>query len=235
MIHTYQGTTVEFAVIHKKRSDIGIYVDIYGQIAVHTPKGTSFERITAELERRWDWLQAEIQQKKTQLAAPFSKVYEPGEVFLYRGTKYPILILPNTEQGKDRVRFETDKICIYVKEQDDEAIRAALSRFYYQQCKSLVQARIRFYQPQFKVKPHAVSIVGDERNWGTCDSNRALTFNWKLAMAPVEVIDYVVVHEMCHMVHMNHDRSFWRLVGKLVPDYEKKQRWLALSFWHMNI
>jgi hypothetical protein len=53
-------------------------------------------------------------------------------------------------------------------------------------------------------------------------------------MAPMEVIDYVVVHEMCHMVHMNHDRSFWRLVGKIMPEYERYEHWLAVSGWRME-
>ncbi len=68
---------------------------------------------------------------------------------------------------------------------------------------------------------------------GTCNSKRELTFNWKLAMAPLDVIDYIVIHEMCHMVHMNHDRSFWRLVGKYMPNYDEKQAWLANSHWKM--
>jgi len=57
----------------------------------------------------------------------------------------------------------------------------------------------------------------------------------KLAMAPLEVIDYIVVHEMCHMVHLNHDRSFWRLVGKMLPDYEERESWLAQSSWKMVV
>lgn len=52
-------------------------------------------------------------------------------------------------------------------------------------------------------------------------------------MAPLDVIDYIVIHEMCHMVHMNHDRSFWRLVGKYMPNYDEKQAWLANSHWKM--
>ena len=54
-------------------------------------------------------------------------------------------------------------------------------------------------------------------------------------MAPLNVIDYVVVHEMCHMVHLNHDRSFWRLVGKIIPDYEQRENWLNFSNWKMTV
>lgn len=91
--------------------------------------------------------------------------------------------------------------------------------YYYQQCKALVEKRIQYNQINFKINPRSVHIFDNKCNWGYCDSKRQLTFNWKLAMVLLEVIDYVVVHEMCHMVHMNHKRSFWRLVGKIFPDY----------------
>ena len=114
-------------------------------------------------------------------------------------------------------------------------IKQALKRFYYQQCKALVEKSISIHQVNFKSKPSSVRISDSQTTWGTCDGRRKLTFNWKLAMAPQEVIDYVVVHEMCHMVHLNHDRSFWRLVGKIVPDYKSKENWLALSSWKMTV
>lgn len=163
------------------------------------------------------------------------KVYEPGKEFLYMGKSYPILISTNLEQKKDYVSLVEDKLYVYVKEHNDEAIRQSLKRFYYQRCKALIEARIRNYQPEFKMKPRAIRIVNDPSHWGTCNSKLEITFCWKLAMAPIEVLDYVVVHEMCHMIHMNHDRSFWRLVGKILPDYEQRSDWLARSVWKMTL
>ncbi len=164
-----------------------------------------------------------------------AKVYEHGEEFLYMGKSHAILISTNLDQKKDYVSFVEDKLYVYVKEQKDEAVRQALKRFYYQRCKALIEARIRIYQSEFKMKPRAIRIVNDHCHWGTCNSKLELTFSWKLAMAPIEVLDYVVVHEMCHMVHMNHDRSFWRLVGKILPDYEQRSDWLARSVWKMTV
>jgi hypothetical protein len=99
----------------------------------------------------------------------------------------------------------------------------------------LVEDRIRHYQGQFKVRPRGIQINDNPAVWGTCNGQRQLTFNWKLAMAPAEVIDYIVVHELCHMTHLNHDRSFWRLVGKLLPDYKARQDWLQQSGWRMEL
>jgi len=98
-----------------------------------------------------------------------------------------------------------------------------------------VEKSIRNHQRHFKVKPRSIRITDSKATWGTCDSQLQLTFNWRLAMAPIEVIDYVVVHEMCHMVHLNHDRSFWRLVGKMSPNFKEQENWLASSSWKMTV
>lgn len=158
-----------------------------------------------------------------------------GQSFLYLGNEYPIQISQEIDIKQDYVVFDGDKLNIYVKQLEDEKIKQALKRFYYQQCKTLIERSIRSYQSNFKIKPRSIRITDNNKNWGTCDSRQQLTFNWKLAMAPLKVIDYVVVHEMCHMVHLNHDRSFWRLVGKLVPDYEQMENWLAFSSWKMTV
>jgi predicted metal-dependent hydrolase len=235
MIHTFLEDTINFNIIYKRRKSVGIYVDYYGQIEVHAPKGTPVETIFPVLESHWEQIIQKSKEMKEQTSLPKDKVYDHGEVFLYGGLSYPIIISQNMESDQDFVVLEKDKLHIFVKQHNDESVKQALKRFYYKRCKALVEERIRIYQSEFKVKPRSICITDNNSNWGTCSSKRELTFNWKLAMAPVEVIDYVVVHELCHMVHMNHDRSFWRLVGKILPDYEKKSNWLALSRWKMLV
>jgi len=235
MIHTYLGEEINFDIKYKKRASISIYIDLYGNVEIQAPKGTSNENIHQLLEANWDRIQQKLKEMKERIQGPQEKVYEYGETFLYLGNTFPIQISEDVNIVQDHVRFENEKLHIYVKQLEDEKIKQALKRFYYQQCKALVEKSIQSYQRNFKVKPSSIRISDSNRNWGTCDSNRQLTFNWKLAMAPQKVIDYVVVHEMCHMVHMNHDRSFWRLVGKIIPDYKEKEKWLALSSWKMTV
>ena len=235
MIHKFLGETISFELIYKKRTTIGIYIDLYGNVEVQAPKGTSEESVLQLLEGKWDLIQQRTKEMKDRTVGHMEKVYDHGESFLYLGNTYPILISQDTDIKKDHVVLEENKLHVYVKQQEDERIKQALKRFYYRQCKALVEKRVQFYQSNFRVKPRSIRISDSKSNWGTCDSMRQLTFNWKLAMAPLKVIDYVVVHEMCHMVHMNHDRSFWRLVGKIIPDYEQRENWLALSNWKMVV
>ncbi|MBO9131048.1 SprT family zinc-dependent metalloprotease [Bacillus sp. 165] len=235
MIHTYLGETIDFYINYKKQRNMGIYIDIHGNIEVQAPKGTSVESVRQLLEEKWDWIQQNSKEMKERKRGPKEKAYDHGESFLYLGNEYPIQIVQDMNVKQDHVVFEGDKLHIYVKQLDEEKIKQALKRFYYQQCKALVEKSIQSYQSYFKTKPRSIRISDSNRNWGTCDSKMQLTFNWKLAMAPMKVIEYVVVHEMCHMVHMNHDRSFWRLVGKIMPDYKEAENWLALSNWKMTV
>ncbi|WP_223594548.1 M48 family metallopeptidase [Neobacillus bataviensis] len=235
MIHTYAGKTIRFEIKYKNRTSIGIMIDSYGNVEVQAPKGTPDERVLQLLEDNWDLIQQKLKEMKDRLQGPQQKIYEPGESFLYLGNTYPIQIFQEKNINEDYVVFEGEELHIYVKQLEDEKIKHALRRFYYQQCKALVEKSIFFYQSHFKTKPRSIRITDSKTTWGTCDSRQQLTFNWRLAMAPQKVIDYVVVHEMCHMVHLNHDRSFWRLVGKIMPDYKEQENWLTLSNWKMTV
>lgn len=235
MIHSYLGETIQFEITYKNRKTIGITMDPYGNLEVLAPKGTPVESVIQVLEKNWEIILQKSKEQKDRLLGPQKKVYDQAERFLYLGKDYPIKIYQDSNITKDYVVFEDDQLHIYVKQLDDDRLKQALKRFYYQQCKALVEKSISNYKSNFKVKPRAIRITDSQTNWGTCDSGLQLTFNWKLAMAPLKVIEYVVVHEMCHMVHLNHDRSFWRLVGKLMPDYKEQEKWLESSSWKMTI
>ncbi len=235
MIHTFQDETISFDIVYKKRKSIGIHINPYGQIEVQAPKATSQEYVVQVIEQKWDWIKDQIKEMKDRMEGPQEKVYDHGDVFLYLGKSYPIVISEDSEITKDYALLEDDKLHLYVKEQEETRIKQTLKRFYYQKCKALIAERIKLHQRNFKARPKSFVISDDQSTWGTCNSRLELTFNWKLAMAPMEIIDYVVVHEMCHMVHLNHDRSFWRLVGSMIPEYEKRQAWLALSSWKMVV
>lgn len=235
MTQTYKDSTIDYTVIYKKRKTIGIYIDLYGNIEVRVPKNTTEEQVRTVIEKKWDWIQKKSKEMKDRTAGHTDKVYEHGEEFLYLGKEYPITILMNHEEKQDSVVFKDNRLFIHIVEQDEDRIKQALKRFYYQQCKAIVEKRIKFYQAEFKMKPRSIRIADNKSNWGSCNSRHELTFNWKLSMAPIEVIDYVVVHEMCHMIHLNHERSFWRLVGKLIPDYEERKTWLSQTSWKMTL
>lgn len=233
MNHSYLDESITFTIQYKKRKTVGIYIDIYGNIELRVPKQTSKEIIIEVVESKWNWIIRKSTESQERTKDHKEKIYEDGEMFLYLGNEYPIKIIEDA--NKDCVKFEENQLVIYGNNVDDESIRKALRRFYHQQSKRLVEKNIRNYQKDFKTKPRSIRIADNKSNWGSCDSNYKLTFNWRLSMAPAEVLEYVVVHELSHMTHLNHDRSFWRLVGKIMPHYKDKKDWLNANSWRMTI
>lgn len=100
-------------------------------------------------------------------------------------------------------------------------IMQAVVKFYEKSSKQIGKERTKIYQQQLKVTPKAIKIEKICGRWGSCNSKKEITYHYLLATLPLELIDYIVVHELCHICHMNHDRSFWRKVGSILPDYKR--------------
>ncbi|GGG69463.1 M48 family metallopeptidase [Paenibacillus radicis (ex Gao et al. 2016)] len=200
---------IYFHVQYGAGKKVSIQMDPSGLITVKAPNGTKDEQLM-QLVKRYS---KQILQRRHALEAAqtvsHTKDYEGNGKFLHFGKYYSLNELIETEG-------------LSTEEQKHK-----LKRFYFTSCKKIVGERIKVYQEQLKVRPKSFEIVESLTKWGSCSSNRNLTFNYLLAMAPLDVIDYVVVHELVHLHHMNHDRSFWRRVGSIMPDYEEKEQYLA--------
>ena len=104
------------------------------------------------------------------------------------------------------------------------ALRSALSA----RALLRIRQRIEHYAPLLGVQPGRVTVRDQKSRWGSCSSKHNLNFNWKLIMAPPQALDYVVVHELCHLKIFNHSPRFWALVGSCMPDYEVWKKWLKV-------
>ncbi|CAM3560242.1 SprT family zinc-dependent metalloprotease [Paenibacillus lupini] len=202
--------SIELNVLYGVRKKLSLQMDAMGHITVKAPNGTSDELIVQavkqhekEILRRLQALDAAAE------AAPKVRDYEEEGKFLHLGKFYSLHDL-----------IDTDGL-------SEEELKLNLRKFYFSSLKKLVNERIKPYQDMLKVKPKTIDIVESATKWGSCSSSKKLTFNYRLAMAPLEVIDYVIIHELCHLTHMNHDRSFWRLLGSIMPDYKEKEEYLA--------
>lgn len=205
----FENHTIEFNVLYGIRRKISIHIDSLGRITVKAPNDTSNEVVMSAVERHGKRILEKLQAIATAREAPKTREYQDEGKFLHLGKYYFLHELIDT------------------KELNEEELKSNLKKYYFSSCKKIVGERIKLYQTQLKVKPKSIEIVESRTKWGSCSSDKKITFNYRLAMAPVEVIDYVIIHELCHLIHMNHDRSFWRLVGSIMPDYKEKEQFLA--------
>lgn len=144
-----------------------------------------------------------------------------NQVVSYLGKSWPIKAQVNHQIKKTVFTLKVDHLLLETPEPGDINYKKALVTFYKRQAKKHINQRLRFFQPKIRKKYKSFTIESNDKRWGSCNSKGELTFNWKLMIFPEAAIDYVVIHELCHLEHLNHDRSFWRLVGKLCPDYKQ--------------
>jgi predicted metal-dependent hydrolase len=110
-----------------------------------------------------------------------------------------------------------------------ENIRQAFISWYREHADKKVKERVEKYKNMIGVNPNRVRVKKQKKRWGSCSSRGNLNFNWKLIMAPMEIIDYLVVHEMAHLIYPNHSRDYWELVETIIPDYKERQEWLRIN------
>jgi predicted metal-dependent hydrolase len=104
-----------------------------------------------------------------------------------------------------------------------------MENWYRDKTAQAIADRVNFYLPTVGESPTRITIKEQRKRWGSCSSLGRLNFNWRIIMLPQSVLDYIVVHELCHLVHHNHSRDFWNLVGSILSDYQECKQWLKLN------
>lgn len=107
---------------------------------------------------------------------------------------------------------------------DEGELRALIERWYRREAATHLAARVEHYSPRLGVRPSRVTIRGQRSRWGSCSGKGTVSLNWRLMMVPGDLADYVVVHELCHLRHMDHSPRFWEMVGGVVPDFRQRRR-----------
>lgn len=140
--------------------------------------------------------------------------------YVYLGKRYPLAI----RQNQKNIVELTDKL--YIASANPKFVGQYLLRWYRQQARRVIAGRVQLYAKYAHLQFRSVSIGAAETRWGSCSSKKDLHFNWRLIMAPLEVVDYVVAHELAHIVELNHSRAFWEKVRTLFPLYRQYRTWL---------
>ena len=145
---------------------------------------------------------------------------------LYRGREYRLVLRREPARKRIQVELEEDKLLISTPNTEPALIYKAIEKWYIGQAHMIFPVRVMHYLQFTGGEVKAIRIKDQKTRWWSCSSLHNLNFNWRLIMAPAEVLDYVVVHELCHLTHMNHSRDFWNMVEEVMPDYRVHRKWL---------
>ena len=222
----YGTQYIDFNVIFKKRKTMGIQIDSSGQVKVISPIGISEEDILRIVKTKAKWIIQKQYDIKSINGGKINREAVNGESYMYLGRNYSLQLVDDKSIKEISVRLLQGKFIVTTNTRNQDKIKLALEKWYREKTLKRVTERIKYYKKYFKEDVTDIKVKEQKKRWASCTWNDELLFNWRCVMAPSNVLDYIVVHEMCHMVHKNHSKDFWNLVGEIMPDYISRKTWL---------
>lgn len=194
------------------------------------PEDATESQIEAVLHRRRAWI-LETARHMQERAKAQVRVYRfvTGAKVPYRGRMTKMTIEPFDGSLVDvsfRNGFMIRKPAGLAPDSADAVIESALRLWLKRRVRDDIRDFIRRHGARHALKPRGIQIKDQKHMWGSCGQDRQINFNWHLIFAPKPVLEYAVVHEICHLRHRNHDPEFWQLVGQILPDWEARKAWL---------
>ena len=227
--------TIDYEIIRSDRKSIGIIVDKDSNLVIRAPIKTDKEKIKEVISDKSEWILEKLEKVGEIKPAPKPKEFLSGEKLSYLGRKYRLKVKP-ADIDKARIKLYQGRFLIdYPKafEGDDgkriSVIRDALTEWYRGKAKIKIKERVDKYREELGVKPNSIKIKNQKTRWGSCSSLDNLNFNFKIIMAPMSIVDYIVVHELAHLIYDNHSREFWQTIKSIIPDYEERREWLRIN------
>lgn len=222
----YGTRNIEFEVVFKNRRNMEIVAEPPDIITVIAPVGTTDDRIIQKVREKANWIIQKLYYFKHMNYQPIPREFVNGESFMYLGRNYSLQIEIDTNIKRPEVKLFRDKFYVTAKDKNEENIKRAMELWYRERADEIILQRIDYYQRFFNKVPKAVRIKEQKKRWGSCTSGNELFFNWRSVMAKSSSLDYIIVHEMCHMYYKNHSKEFWELLASVLPDYETRKEWL---------
>lgn len=207
-------------LIHSRRKTVALIIQRDGSLMVRAPLRMPQAAIQEFVQNHAGW----IVRKQAQLKAsppPPKRSYTQGETFLYLGKEYPLTIVP---PQRPALRFGNGRFRL-AKTALPKA-RQSFITWYKAQARLVISDRVAFLGKKNNLTWQKIRISSARTRWGSCSTNGTLSFTWRLVMAPPEVIDYVVLHELVHTQVHNHSSKFWRKVAGIMPEYKSYVTWL---------
>jgi predicted metal-dependent hydrolase len=208
-------------LVRTRRRTIALIVQPDGTLTVRAPLHLPEARIRHFVEAHADWIARQRERIRRSGGPPVRRQYRDGESFLLLGESHPLQIVPAQRPALtfDGRSFRLSRAAV-------ERGEAAFIRWYRQQAAAHLTGRVAALAAAHGFSWKKVCISSARTRWGSCSSTGTLSFPWRLVLAPPEVIDYVVLHELVHTQVRNHSRAFWAQVARRMPEYKTHVRWL---------
>lgn len=229
---------IEYQVVRSRRKTLSLQVR-HGQVLVRAPYYLDEEFINTIINKKSAWLKAKIVQQSQ--SDDFCCDYSEGSMLFLFGQ----LVTLHITFAKQASTLLTDGIdnekvlTIVLAERNRKklsnnvllaaAVKKHIEQYFKQQAEEIIPPKVATYSQLMSLTPTSIKIRQYRSRWGSCNNRGELSFNYLLMMLPIDVINYVVIHELCHLQHLNHSKEFWQLVAKYFPHHTQAKEWIKVN------
>ena len=231
---TFGDMEIPYSITRTKRKTVGIIVEPDGIVNVRAPVDLETNKIQEAVIKKGNWIVNKLKQaQEIKKPVPIKQELVSGEKILLNNRLYRLKI-NLTPKKRTQILFAFRMLQIFIcenltLEERNEEIKKTLIKWYKDKAHSIISERIKKYEKYLEIKPTGIKIRDQKIRWGSCTPEGLLIFNWRIVMAPISAIDYVIVHELSHIQDPTHSNKFWSLVESLFPNYKKWKEWLRIN------
>lgn len=211
---------LEYEIIYSNRRKLQISVERDKSVIVRAPEGTSLAAIESALEKKKLWIYEKTKHPQKYQEGNKERVYISGTSILYLGKEYKLDFVNEDFEGvRLDGRFLLSKAHAQLAEH-------CLKEWFLEEAGRIIMPKAELYAQTLGVSYNQILISNLKYRWGSCTPKNNLNYNWRLIKAPISVIDYVIVHELAHLLEPNHTKRFWTIISVQLPHYLKAKEWL---------
>ena len=220
---------MQYTVKRSSRKSVCIAIERDRSIVVQAPLNLSDEEIDKLVDKKRDLILKKINNPHKYPENPVPKEFVSGEGLLYLGKIYRLEIVDTLEKD---IEFDTT---FRISKQNQAKANEIFKKWYRQQALSIIAPIADKFAQQLGVHFNECKVSQMKYRWGSCTPSNNLNFNWRIIKAPINVIDYIIVHELAHLREPNHTPEFWNIVSIQVPHYEQAKEWLKQNGSQLEI
>ena len=230
----HKNREIKFNIIYRKRKTMSLEIKRDGIINVIAPNGLDKTFIVDKVKNKSDWIIKKLDEIEVLNNNRYTRSYESGDIFLYLGNECILEVLVDKSTIGTSVSLENNKLIVRSNSNNKDVIQRALKKWYTDETLGITKERINYYKLFFEDTVTSIKIKDQKSRWASCTYKNEILFNLRCSMMPIQIIDYIVVHEMCHMEHRNHSKDFYLAIERILPDYKERVNWLKNNGVRMN-
>jgi len=205
--------------VRSQRRTIALIVERDGSLTVRAPKRAALKDVESFIREKTDWIIRTREKLKSIVGIP-KKQFIDGEKFPFLGNEYELKLV---KPQRPALKFDQG---FYLGHTAQKRAEALFMRWYKERAFDVISERVNLFAAKYGLIPKQVRITSAKTRWGSCSPDGSLNFSWRLVMAPLDVVDYVVAHELAHLRVKSHSRRFWKVVEGIFPSHKAQRKWL---------